>query len=273
MANAVPNADRSRLMPCVPSPSAISPKHAAATANAVIAVRLPPKRAVNPANPRESQPVMPTTNERTDDERATGGRCWRTSQSVRPPHSCSPPRQGTLAIAGPYQLRGRRTALDTCIQTTDESPQARPRPPRRDRHRWSMAHSRPRPFGIPRLHRRRGRPGRRRWFSWSPLSDDLPAESPRPPTRDALSLALVVCFGICSGQGSSPSTRPRQSKAGKFLSGVALRASDRLDEPAASFRDAFGSREVAALIIDDGLGVGHVLGEPLAMLGRHEHVG
>jgi hypothetical protein len=64
----------------------------------------------------------------------------------------------------------------------------------------------------------------------------------------------------------------RQAKS-FFCCGVALRASDRLDEPAASFRDAFGSREVAALIIDDGFGVGHVVGEPLAMLGGHEHVG
>jgi hypothetical protein len=29
---------------------------------------------------------------------------------------------------------------------------------------------------------------------------------------------------------------------------------------------------VAALLIDDDLGVGHVVSEPLAMLGRHEHV-
>ena len=29
---------------------------------------------------------------------------------------------------------------------------------------------------------------------------------------------------------------------------------------------------MAALFIDDGLGVGHVVSEPLAMLARHEHV-
>jgi hypothetical protein len=40
-----------------------------------------------------------------------------------------------------------------------------------------------------------------------------------------------------------------------------------------SFRDEVGIRHVAALFIDDGLGVGHVVSEPLAMLARHEHVG
>ena len=30
---------------------------------------------------------------------------------------------------------------------------------------------------------------------------------------------------------------------------------------------------MAALFIDDDLGVGHVVSEPLAMLARHEHVG
>ena len=29
---------------------------------------------------------------------------------------------------------------------------------------------------------------------------------------------------------------------------------------------------MASLFIDDDLGVGHVVSEPLAMLGRHEHV-
>src|SRR6266704_3749671 len=51
------------------------------------------------------------------------------------------------------------------------------------------------------------------------------------------------------------------------------RASDRLDEPAESFRDEVRIREVAALFIDDDLGVGHVLAEPLAVLARYEHVG
>ena len=59
--------------------------------------------------------------------------------------------------------------------------------------------------------------------------------------------SVLRCLSVLpNAQGSFGNTGPGQSKAGKFLSGVALKASDRLDEPAASFRDAFGSREVAA---------------------------
>lgn len=89
-----------------------------------------------------------------------------------------------------------------------------------------------------------------------------------PSTCNELS-ALIVAPS--SGVIQQHSRTPVESR--EISSGVALRASDRLDEPAASFRDEFGSREVAALIIDEGLGVGHVVGEPLAMLGRHEHIG
>jgi len=49
--------------------------------------------------------------------------------------------------------------------------------------------------------------------------------------------------------------------------------SDGLDEPTESFRDEVGVSEVTPLLIDDGLGVGHVVSEPFAMLPRHEHVG
>src|SRR6266542_2074414 len=68
---------------------------------------------------------------------------------------------------------------------------------------------------------------------------------------------------------SPPSTEPGSRRR---IGGAAYRASDRFDEPAESFRDEIGIRQVAALFIDDDLSVGHVVSEPLAMLGRHEHV-
>ena len=65
----------------------------------------------------------------------------------------------------------------------------------------------------------------------------------------------------------------RCRECGRSVDEFTAIASDRLDEPAESFRDEVGSRDVAALFIDDDLGVGHVVSEPLAMLARHEHVG
>ena len=47
---------------------------------------------------------------------------------------------------------------------------------------------------------------------------------------------------------------------------------DRPRALAESFRDEVGSGEVAALLVDGDLGVGHGVSELLAMLG-HEHVG